>query len=69
MKATTKPYRELSGDWRRRLETKTDAHLWRNTYSTGLPMCQRNIPRSATEAVDAGRPCADCLVAAIRAGA
>jgi hypothetical protein len=75
MIATTKPYRDLPGDWRRRgggltvAGTKTDAHLYGpEGPDTRTPLCNRRIPRTVTVIVNRGRPCTDCLIAAVRAG-
>jgi hypothetical protein len=62
----TKEGTQLYGDWRRRRGTKTVAHL----YAGGTarrPMCGKVIERHATDAVQAGVPCSECLVAAITA--
>lgn len=67
MKATTKPYRDLPGDWRRRHGSKTDAHLWTDGSDYSQPLCRKRIEHYQTMAVDEGRPCTDCLVAAVRA--
>ena len=66
MRTLDRKPRDLPGDWRHRRGTKTDAHL----YAGGTarrPMCGRVIERHATVYVTEGRPCSDCLVAAIRA--
>lgn len=63
----------LIGDWRRRKGSKTDAHLWasskrpdwQRSSSDQRPKCGRVIPRFRTVAVSTGRPCTECLVAAI----
>lgn len=67
MRSTIGSKRELQGDWRRRAGTKTDAHLYdRRGDMTRLPLCYSRIPRNVTVRVEEGRPCSDCLVAAIR---
>ena len=58
--------RTLPGDWRRRRGTSTDVHLFRGSSFDSRPACGKRIRRVSTERVD-GRPCADCLVAEIRA--
>ena len=63
----------LVGDWRRRKGSKTAVHLWasnkrpdwQRSTSDQRPMCGKVIPRFRTAAVRTGRPCTDCLVAAI----
>jgi len=61
----------LHGDWRRRIGTKTDAHLYppRTFRLTGatVPLCGKRIRKDATAPVTRGRPCTACLVAAITA--
>jgi hypothetical protein len=64
--ATTKPYRNLPGDWRRQYGTKTDGHLWHDGSDYALPLCRKKIEHYRTLPLDRGRPCTDCLVAGIR---
>ncbi len=59
---TRKP---LPGDWRRRMGTKTDAHLWRDGSDYALPLCGKRIEHHQTSALANGHACTGCLVAAI----
>ena len=61
----------LVGDWRRRLGTKTDAHLYHaahgapahtRLYADLTPICGKRIARRNTVPVHKGRPCTQCLV-------
>lgn len=70
MRSTIGDHRILLGDWRRRRGTQTDAHLYAGDGATNTarrPMCGRRIERHATEKVQSGAPCAECLTAAITA--
>ena len=69
MQSTIGSKRNLTGDWRRRYGSKTDAHLYRDGSDYALPMCRKNIEHYRTSEVEQGRPCTDCLVAAVRADA
>jgi len=64
----------LVGDWRHRLGSKTDAHLYHATHGARAgtrlfadlpPICGKHIKRKDTVPVSRGRPCTDCLVNAI----
>jgi len=55
----------LYGDWRRRMGSKTDAHLWKDGSDYAQPICGKRIEHYRTIALHSGRPCTDCLVNAI----
>ena len=64
----------MVGDWRRRLGTKTDAHLYHARYDDHpgdrawadiLPACGRRIKRRHTVLVRKGRPCYECMTTAL----
>jgi len=64
----------LVGDWRHRYGSKTDAHLYNAThgaragtrlFAEDRPICGKRIKRKDTSPVHRGRPCYQCLVAAI----
>lgn len=63
----------LIGDWRRRMGSTTDAHLYRYGHKPSdqpigpdkrYPVCGKRIPMGRTIAPKQGRPCYDCLAIA-----
>ena len=61
MTMTTASGSVLYGDWRRRIGSSTDAHLWRDGSDYALPVCGKRIEHFRTVEVRKARPCYDCL--------